>query len=108
MLPDVDDMPVHQILEVLAKTKMPIASKNLVVKFQREFRATGALSRTRLREIKLIFRRHKRKIDSDELARDRARESMARERSGSTLRGLKAKRRARLVALQKETEDFGI
>lgn len=103
-----DEIPLHQLISILARTRMPVDSKGLVIKFRRQFQAGGALPTPKVLELKALYRRYSKRIRTDEEARERARMSMARQRTGMTVAEVKARRTARENMLRRKIEDFGI
>lgn len=108
MLPRIDEIPLCQMIDVLSKTRMSIGDKNRVMKYKREFHSGGALSNSRVRELKVIFAKYRRRIVCDEKVRDLERESKGRDRLGITKREVAERQRRRLDSLRRSVEDFGI
>lgn len=103
-----DEIPLHQLIDMLARTRMPVESKGLVIKYRRQFQSGGALPTPKVLELKVLFRRYRRRIKTDEEARERARISMARERIGMTEAESKVLQQVRINEMRRKVEDFGI
>ncbi len=103
-----DEIALHQLIDILARTRMPVDSKALVLKCRRRFQSGGALPTPMVLRLKVLYRRHSKRIRADEEARERARRSMAKQRLGLTEVEVKAKRKARENELRRKVEDFGI
>ena len=103
-----DELPLYQLIDILARTRMPVDAKGLVIKYRRHYQANGALPTPKVLELKALFRRYLKRIKTDEEARERARISMGRERIGMTVSEAKVRQKKRIDALRHKVEDFGI
>ena len=103
-----DEIGVHQLISVLARTRMPVASKGFVIKCRRLRQENGALPTRMVFALRALYRKHSKRIRSDEEARERGRMSMAKEKLGMTEAEVRARRKAREDELRRKVEDFGI
>ena len=103
-----EDLEVHQLIDILSKTKMAPRDKGEVTMCRDMLRKHGGISTPRVMRMRSLYDKYRKRIRADEAARDRARRSMAIERSRLTRAEIEGRISSRMYAMSRKVNDFGI
>ncbi len=105
---DVSELHVHDVIAVLMRTRLSEGTKNLVIQAQTAFQQHGHLPTRAITCLRSIYTRHARQIRMQEVARERGRISLAKERTNLNDRRFRKIREHRMDKLAESVNDLGI